>query len=505
MPIQTAFVIAPGRERLLNLVVYCVFTLLLVGATGCEKSGVPVTGEKTGATEGQSETSITTAFANKQHIVVVAYNDGTNSAQTIQYTDTTRKILPGASLMGWSYSLDEGQTWTYGGKVQPPAGWSVLWGDPASTTSDAAYSYVFMANLAIPNSKMPPGGIDGSVIVSGADSYIGGACIARSTNGGINFQSYQCVSNTTKNNVPNSEKGHFYDGGSMASSTQGDIYAAFVDITTNQIDVWRSPSINGQFAQLAPPFPNMSIYSHPRLRVNHADGALYVAAQAGNSAVYINRFANGQWGAPVAASNPGVIYPSIAFKSGLAVRTGPQFSFDIGGASDESGSDAVRVMYTDFDDEKKRFYVTGSYCSRTLSGCWPAPEWGTTPGNLNTPGDQFNPNVKAWAGFIGLPPIWKASYLDRDGAPNDAVTLRQGNLAYFPDGGRVFLPFAVMPDKPVCPDNRGYWGDYNDMAHLGFKDDVAQFIVALSDSSQGCDKRQQYDSHHLHVRSVVFP
>jgi len=33
--------------------------------------------------------------------------------------------------MGWSYSDDAGAHWTYGGKVAPPNGWAVLWGDPA--------------------------------------------------------------------------------------------------------------------------------------------------------------------------------------------------------------------------------------------------------------------------------------------------------------------------------------------------------------------------------------
>jgi hypothetical protein len=500
---RTSFLSAPGQERLFTWAAYCALALLTVGSSGCVEEGVPVTNANSYE---QSETSTTTAYANGKNIVVVTYNDGTNSDQTIQYTATTRKVLPGASLMGWSYSTNKGQNWTYGGKLQPPNGWSVLWGDPASTTSEGAYRYVFMSNLAIPTSKMPAGGINGSVVVSGADSYIGGACIARSDNGGISFQIAQCVSNTVKNNVPNSEKGHFYDGGSMAASAQGEIYAAFVDVTTNQIDVWRSPNENGQFVMLATPFPNIGISSHPRLRVNKGDGALYVAAQSGSGTVYINRYLNGNWGNPVAASNGGSIYPIIAFKSGLSVRTGPQFSFDIGAASDGDGSDAIRMLYTLWDNGQKRYYVTGSYCARSLSGCWSAPEWGTTPGNLNTPGDQFNPNVKAWLGLFNLEPVWKTVFLDRDGSPDDAVTLRQGNLAYLPNGTRILLPFALIPDKPVCPDNRGYWGDYNDLAHVGFTDSgSAQFMVALSDSSLGCVARRQYDAQHQHVRSAVFP
>jgi len=43
---------------------------------------------------------------------------------------------------------------------------------------------VFLSNLAMPTSKFPAGGIDGSVITgNGKTSYIGGACIAKSVSG----------------------------------------------------------------------------------------------------------------------------------------------------------------------------------------------------------------------------------------------------------------------------------------------------------------------------------
>ena len=415
--------------------------------------------------------------------------------------------------MGWSYSLDRGKSWTYGGKVSPPSGWAVLWGDPAITTSDAHYRYVFIANLAIPNSKMPAAGISGSVIISGANSYIGGACIARSTDGGITFAPHKCVSDTKKNNVPNSEKGHFYDGGSMAASRDGDVYAAFLDVTSDEIDVWRAPDENADFKLLSSPFPNLAIYSHPRLRVNWANGALYVAATATNNVVFINRYYNGQWGTPVAASDAIEHYPCVDFDpngcnvSGkLYLRTGPQFSFDIGAASNDEGTDAIRFLYTRRDPETKRLYVTGSFCPLSLQpGCWVAPEWGTTPGNLNTPGDQFSPTVAAWRGFFNLPPIWKSAYLDRDGSPYNTVTVKQGNLAYLPNGQRIYLPFSLIKDIPICPDLRGYWGDYDDLEHIGFNEDsdAAEFLRTTTDSSLGCVYRWQYISNHQHIRGGV--
>lgn len=367
MQIKTSFFILSWRNIFLTWAAYGMLALCVISIAGCKQEGVPVTGKDAGSSDGQSETALTTSFANGQSIAVVTYNDETDHAQTILYGPNSRKILPGASQMGWSYSSNSGQSWTYGGKVKPPNGWAVLWGDPAITTSNAHYRYVFISNLAIPNSKMPPGGIDGSVVISGADSYIGGACIARSSDGGITFQAYQCVSNMNKNGVPNSEKGHFYDGGSMASSDAGEIYAAFVDYTTNQIDVWRSSNENGQFAQMPTPFPGITIQNHPRLRVNRPDGALYVVAQAANGVIFINRFRGGQWGAPVVASDPGVINPDVTFGSGLKLRTGPQYSFAIGASSDDNESDAIRLLYTRRDDKSGRLYVTGSYILSALT------------------------------------------------------------------------------------------------------------------------------------------
>src|SRR5262245_42690462 len=79
---------------------------------GCAKSNA-VTGanpEGKDAQFDQSETSITTTFSNGKSLIVVAYNDSTDTDATIQYTQSTRKVLPGASLMGWSYSPDGAKT-----------------------------------------------------------------------------------------------------------------------------------------------------------------------------------------------------------------------------------------------------------------------------------------------------------------------------------------------------------------------------------------------------------
>lgn len=506
MRTATSFLMRQSRKRVFPFRAYVVLALLAVITVGCnEEPGVPVTGTQQTASEGQAETAATISVGNGEGMVVVAYNDGTNSGGTITYGPDSRTIYHGASLMGWSYSKDKGQTWTYGGKLAPPKGWPVLWGDPAITVDEADHQYVFMSNLAIPEAKMLTKSISGSLASTGQDSNLGGACIARSADGGVTFQTYQCVSNKVKNYVPNSELGHFYDGGSMASTSAGAIYAAFEDVATEQIDVWSSPDANGKFTMLPTPFPKeIAIWTHPRLRVNQEDGSLYAAAQGTDGVVFINRFSGGAWGKAVQATEAGVIYPNVNFGDGLSLRTGPQFSFDIGAASGKEKRDAIRFLYTRRDSNTGRLYVTGSFCPLSLSQCYLAPEWGTTPGNLNTPGDQFNPNVAAFPGSKTIPPAWKATFLNRDGVVKNGVTLEQGNLAYLPGGQRIYVPFPVLKDKPVCSDNRGFWGDYGAVIYIGIKNHIAQFMATISDSSLGCDKRWEFESHNLHIRSVVF-
>src|SRR5258705_9225698 len=107
----------------------------------------------------QSETAATTSFSGGVHRVVVAYNDETNSQATIQYSASTRTVLRGASLMGWSYSNDDGATWKYGGKLTPPAGRAVLWGDPGLSTPPPSYPPAFISNLAFPDTKFSAGGL----------------------------------------------------------------------------------------------------------------------------------------------------------------------------------------------------------------------------------------------------------------------------------------------------------------------------------------------------------
>jgi hypothetical protein len=500
----------------LSLAVFAVLLLQACSVLSCSNRN-GVTGGKGDPTASgtQSETSATTALIGGGTRIVVTYNDDTNDGSTVTYTSGTRHINAGATNMGWSYSDNQGASWTYGGKVQPPKGWAVLWGDPAITTSASNYHVVFLSNLAMPNNKFPSGGIDGSVDPTDSESYLGGACIAKSTDSGKTFAIYQCVTDTTPvPGVGDSSQGHFYDGGSMVASNTGEVFASFVDIATSQIAVWRSPSDSGTFALTAPPFPGMYVAAHPRLRAA-LDGSVYVAAQVlggdGNSYVYINRWSSGSWGKPMqASSHPTVFYGAIDFGttvdgSELTLRVANSMSFDVG-ASSPNGSDAVRLLYLRQDPGGPR-YLAASACYADLHACADVPEWGFKGGGPgNTQVDIINPELVAWPGFIGLPPTWQASWAYHYGTTS-SVNLSRATLGYFPnsDNPIAIFPVDILQNTPVCSDSgRGYWGDYDSMLLIGWQGSSSVWMRFLTDSSQGCPTRWYFLGETQHLQQANY-
>lgn len=502
-----------GRVVVLAAGTLVVFLTLSMTACGNQNAVTGMKGDKT-ASATQSETSATTTYDGISRLVV-SYNDETADASTITYTSSTRLISAGASNMGWSYSENGGASWTYGGTVSPPTGWAVLWGDPAIGASNAHFNVAFLANLAIPNSKFPAGGISGPVNPSQTQVYLGGACLSKSADGGRTFNNYQCVSNTEALvGYPDSAQGHFYDGGSVVGSYTGEMLAAWVDVYASQIDVYLAKDENSSFKRIAPPFPGMYIGSHPRLRAAR-DGSVYVAAQGngddGNSYVYINRYVNGAWGKPVQASLPTQYYFSMDFGttvdgSELTLRTGANFSYDVG-ASSPNNADGIRLLYVGLD-VTGHHYIDASVCAADLSSCSHVPLWSTQGalGPGNSPIDFFNPEVAAWPGFIGLPPTWQASWVYHYGN-NASVNLSRATLGYFPnsDNPIAIFPVDIIQNTPVCSDSgRGYWGDYDSMIQAGWQGTSSIWMRFLTDSTQGCPTRWFYMAKTQHVQQANY-
>jgi hypothetical protein len=476
----------------------------------------------------QAETDATTSFSRGVHRVVVGFNDDTGQSE-IEYGPTSRKVLRGASLMGWSYSEDRGTTWIYGGRLKPPPGWAVLWGDPALTTSKTSYSLVFMSSLAIPDGKFPASGISGYL----DDGQLGGACIARSTDGGVRFEHFQCLTNTTPRNpvwgLPT--RGNFYDGGSMAAGPNGEIFAAYVDIDRSQIDVWRSPDGRQPFVLLPPPFPHYYVGSHPRIRVA-ADGTLYAMAVAKTEkdndqephALIGSRYRNGAWEEPRTILWRVALYPQVklggvVLGAPLNLRTGPQFSFDVGAASFEPPEedqnegivrrDSVRWLVTQ-QDEQGWLFLRGGVCDETLRSCGWYEKWtfGALASGRRTRLDVFNPNVTAFQGLLfGASPRWQASFLVREGSNTTTLGLTRSTLGYV-NGTPLSIPVDIARAVPVCPDQRplgeGYWGDYDGFLPVDVDGDQVRFLRFMTNSSLGCTKRWSFYAEHQHVQAVSY-
>jgi hypothetical protein len=480
-----------------------VLLLFLAACSGRCRGCPPERQEVSKEAGSQSETAVNVSNTGGQQIIMVTYNDGSKD-QHIQYAATKRTVLAGASLMGFSYSTDGGSSWTYGGKVKPLDDWPILWGDPAATSPFNHQNFVFISNLAVPKAKYPQGGVVSQGGSNGFYAAIGGACIARSTDGGRTFKVFQCVTNQS----------HFYDGGSMAASPNGRVWAAYVDVNLDQIDVWQSLRLGTPFSLLPNPFPGKLMVTHPRLRFDAGTGFLYVAARGADGSVYLNRFNGLSWQLPKAATFSTEIYPTIQM-SDRRLRAGPQFAFDVGAASQfERGDDTivaednVRILYTRRDPQTGRLYIAGSFCRLDLSACFDAPEWATgTEGSLWHRGDTFNPNVRAFPGFIGISPAWRANYTTRDPDPaGNEVSLQQGSLAMLPNGARVFLSFPLTDPQVVCSDTRGYWGDYDDLQLAGVTEAlVPRFVRAFTDSFDGCPERTTYEAREVHTGAAVSP
>lgn len=502
------------RAHRQNRVALVTGVLAMLVSAACTPAGQVVTGGDSGSATSngsQSETAATAARSGDRDSFVVTYNDDTDDGKIV-YTSNDRIVYRGASLLGWSYSLDRGQNWTYGGKVRPPEelGIGALWGDPAITTSGTNYNRVYISSLAAAISRIPTSGHHGPM-----NDAITGACVARSDDGGVHFAIQSCFS----------ADGDFYDGAAMAAAAPGlfsggdrRVFAAYLDVPHARVDVWASSDGLAQFARLPDPFPGMTMIGHPRLAYDRSTGALLVAAirvvdRTSTSCcfVYMNRLIGNAWQRPVLVTHA-VSGIDVRF-NGVPLRVANLFAFDVGAASQtqlpdgsfRTNNDQIRMLYMTRDAETQRVYLRGAACRFDLSVCDDVPGWGTTPGNLYTPGQQFNPTVRAWPGLIGLPPVWKVTYQSTDDTSN-AISIKQGNLTRLANGTPFFLPFNLVGPRAVCSDKRGYWGDYDQIAFVGFHPGsiAPEFLLAYSDSSLGCQQQVEFSSTHLHVSAKAF-
>jgi hypothetical protein len=101
---------------------------------------------------------------------------------------------------------------------------------------------------------------------------------------------------------------------------------------------------------------------------------------------------------------------------------------------------------------------------------------------------------------------WKVVYYSDDATHNSQVSAYDGNLVAL-SAGRVFASFSLVGAHSICPDGRGYWGDYDDVQFIagdGTTNYLPQFIATGSDSSDATCSSTEFNSLPVHVSEVLF-
>jgi hypothetical protein len=461
-------------------------------------------------------------------IVDVTYNDETGEWEQgfVDYPSGTRVVHPGYSSLGYSLSTDGGNSFQYqpGPKIRPPAwgttdGWDALWGDPAITSSRVDQNHVYISSLAVSHQSMldAGGSITGFVQTAcNGNSCIDGACIAVSRTAGQTFDPIDRI-NCLSNNR------HFYDGGSMESDLNGGVYAAFNDVTARTEDVWYSPTLDPwlqlHFGRIQPgPFGGLQMESHPRLRFDPQTGRLYIMGLAdpcfkladgqAQCQLFIDFWDGTHWHGPVpigqgdTIGNP-TIQRGFVLGQPAPIRTGGQFSFDVGTPS-VLANDDIRIVYTSERNTPGRLSLRSYVCTRDLQCTNVGFAWSTQYAQ----GQQYNPVVVAQPFFITVPAEWVVSYNSTEfdpGSTGTTLSFMAAHLVVDSNGHYVpWSPLVLVHDTPVCPELDGQWGDYDDLQVLSITNNVPTFIRTHTDSTESCTYRDEFWASPLHVSAHMF-
>jgi hypothetical protein len=482
---------------------------LVLSLTGCGSSGpleaadeepveasfeelISGASDVTGSVAGsQSETAIYFPGTNGVG-ALYAYN-GDHSGVT--YTDTTRTIQHGSSIMDYSFWNNSTQQWVHR-SVSPPSGFSLLWADPALAGSGG---HVFYSALASPDSKWGSASSitdDENTLGSEVQSRLGGACIARSTDGGKTFAILQCLINDNQD---------FYDGGSLAiAGTQ--LFAAYlVDSSSGRIEVWRSSTLGGTLSQTSDPFPGVAVNSHPILTASN--GSMFIAVVDSSGVLRMSEWASTGWRTPVkVTSGISAQATPIAVRNNTTNRTvrhGPPFAYACGLGETGQVIDLqcrfLVLKHVSDAPAERGFYFQGARCRFTGMPRWTCGEIS----GWKTPADKFTNSFLPAVAVGGLGNnqfVWKASYwrntYNSIAAQYSSATLVAASIR------SPWTEVTITGPQTPCPDRRGYWGDYDKMA-ANFNGQSNMFFArGISDSTETCSPKL-YDTN-VHVSEVAI-
>lgn len=433
-----------------------------------------------------AETAMAIALFNGTYNKVIAFNYD-DPAHITYPTSTTRTVTAGASGVGWNYSIGADTTDAFTStphRLVPPTGWPVLWSDPGIGTDGGAH--VYLTALAIPSNKMPVGNS-----FSGDNTYIGGACIARSSDGGQNFSvsAADCVHDTGYS---------FYDGSDITGTTPtGPVVAAFNNTVLKTIDVWVASSTTGTFTQAANPFPGKTIIAHPRLR-SLGNAVLLIAPDTSGN-LWLQVYSSGAW---ASAANGFPKLAGTSYNDATALTLGTQTlrrgaQYDLVNSPSTVSAGGVIVFYSRFNSGHGT--LSGTYCSNSATTCT-LNEWSVDPGvNVFHPAlgsvQQGNPGG---AGTFNV-----LTWMQQTSGAN--VALYSNNLTSL----GALTGRSESGTTQICPDTRGYWGDYD--THMAVwprsYPSKPMFWRSFADSTDNsgatsCTRQWKYNSLNVNVSAT---
>ena len=408
----------------------------------------------------------------------------------MEFPPGSRIVRPGVTMLGYRRYNPTTNTILNQNIVINTANWSGLWGDPGIIRHRQNSNQMYITNLGIPANKFPASGqIVGSIApttlpANMCGAYLGGACIARSTNSGALFTlaPADCIRRVDAG----CPFGHFYDGTDLETGTSGQVYAAFNDTNRSRIDMWMATSQTGTFALVTD--TSIVSSSHPRLRVSPG-GVPYLAVTSGGN-LMLTRYnggttRTGTW-SPAVTVATGVTQAVVAL-SDRSLRLGPQYDLAI--APNEQGVEEVRLAYTVLVNGQHKVRISHCTTGATIT-CANPSQWRTD----NQAGKQWGPSITTGLRANGTR-HWSVSFYSTATNPGSNLVDLWGGLAEKPGAAALILFKTELAQVP-CPDSRaggGYWGDYDEMSVGG----SGLVYRAFSDSSAGNCRRDTFTSSPL--------
>jgi len=407
-----------------------------------------------------TETAVTSSISNGGLGEFVMTSNANSDSPFLTYNNNSRQIRPSTSLMTFKVLApdDEGGNILASGRIRPPGNWTVLWGDPAIVRNKANSSFIYLANLAVPSSKFPSGVIEGAINpttgipANFCGAFIGGACIARSSNAGRTFT--LATSDCLQRITGSCPFGSFYDGSALETSPEGRVYAAFTDVFRARYDVYMATSLTGGFSLVTDP-PTSSVFAHPRIKMG--SNGLYMLTWDGFN-LNILRYPAGSsftaaWTSPVNVATSAESIGTITL-SDRSIRTGPQYDLAIG--KNENNVEEIRVIFEVVVSGKHKLRVAKCTLGTPIT-CSQPSVWRTD----GVAGDQWGPSITTGNTFSTGAPFWMFTYYNNQNfSTGNQVEIWTGLL---PSSFTASFTRRENLAQVPCPDLRGYWGDYDYM------------------------------------------